>query len=204
MFETMTAYLSGLQSEGPSYYRAIPELSRAIGQFANDHSEDMGLYHYQSILEAAGIRWNFDSMVDADASSLDGKTVVALFLGAVRAERFSDGAFLEFVESGCVVKWLLRLQKLDLAERYRKHYRIFVSVAGGFTDSSKYEFVAEFADQKVASFYVQYMFGKERYQGKDIIIKEVDVDGFDPKDGRVDGVVTSLGEELSVEEYDFI
>ena len=138
MFETLTAYLSGLQSEGPSYYRAIPELTQAIGQFAKDHNEEMGLYHYQEILEAAGIRWEFDSMADADVSSLDGKTVAALLLGAVRAERFSDGAFLTFIESGCVVKWLLRLRELDRAEMHRRHYRVFVSEAGEFTDSSKY------------------------------------------------------------------
>ena len=48
------------------------------------------------------------------------------------------------------------------------------------------------------------MVGKKRYGGKDIIIKVVDSDGFSAKDGRVDGVISSLGEELHVEEYDFV
>ena len=46
------------------------------------------------------------------------------------------------------------------------------------------------------------MFGK--YKGKDIIIKAVDSNGIDPKDGRVDGVITSIGESLNVEEYEYI
>ncbi len=47
------------------------------------------------------------------------------------------------------------------------------------------------------------MFGKKRYSGKDIIIKMVDANHFDTKDGRVDGVISSIGEELHVEEYEF-
>ena len=47
------------------------------------------------------------------------------------------------------------------------------------------------------------MFGKNRYRGKDIIVKEVDADDFNPQSGKVDGVVSSLGEELDVEEYTF-
>ena len=49
-----------------------------------------------------------------------------------------------------------------------------------------------------------YMFGKSRYGGKDIIIKAVNVDGYDPQYGKVDGVVSSLGEELNVDDYEFV
>lgn len=82
-------------------------------------------------------------------------------------------------------------------------YRIFISEAGGFRDSSKYEYIAEFANPKAASNYVQYMYCKKDYKGKDIIIKAVDVNGVDPKDGRVDGVITSIGESLNVDEFEF-
>lgn len=84
------------------------------------------------------------------------------------------------------------------------HYRIFISEAGGFRNSSKYEFVAEFSAKKTTANYVKYMGGNIRYRGKDIIIKEIDADGCCAKDGRVDGVISALGEELHVEEYDFV
>lgn len=78
------------------------------------------------------------------------------------------------------------------------HYRIFMADAGGFRDPSKYEFIAEFADQKITSSYVQYMGGQKRYLGKDIIIKVVDIKGYDTADGKIDGVITALGEVLNV------
>ena len=84
------------------------------------------------------------------------------------------------------------------------HYRVFISRAGDFRDSNKYEFVAEFANIELAKKYVTYMFGKSRYGGKDIIIKAVNADGFDPQYGKVDGVVSSLGEELKVDDYEFV
>ena len=83
------------------------------------------------------------------------------------------------------------------------HYRVFISKAGDFRESKKYEFIAEFANRELATRYVTYMFGKNRYRGKDIIIKEVDADDFNPQSGKVDGVVSSLGEELHVEDYKF-
>ena len=52
-------------------------------------------------------------MEGADVSALDGKTVMALLVGAVRAERFCDGALLGFLESGCIGRWLRRLRQID-------------------------------------------------------------------------------------------
>ena len=224
MFETITAFLPKLQGtefgewivdkvndgspEHPkqfpfvAYGRTVTDLENAIYRFIDDHKE-MELTHYGDILAAAHIEWGSDSMKNADVSSLDGRTVMALLVGAVRAERFCDGALLGFCEDGCVAKWLQRLKAIDQSGENMTHFRIFISEAGGFRDSSKYEFVAEFASQKIASNYIRYMFGKKRYGGKDIIIKAVDADSFDPKDGRVDGVISSIGEELHVEEYEF-
>ena len=82
------------------------------------------------------------------------------------------------------------------------HYRVFVSAPGEFRDPTKYEFIAEFADQKEASHYVQYIGRKKRFSGKDIIIKAVDVETYDPADGHIDGVISAIGEVLNVEEYD--
>ena len=74
---------------------------------------------------------------------------------------------------------------------------------GLFQNSANYSFVAEFADQKLAAFYVQHMRGKKRYDGKDIIIREVTLPEIDPAEGRVDGVLTVTGEALPVDEYEF-
>ena len=52
-------------------------------------------------------------MKHADVSALGGRTVMALLVGAVRAERFCDGALLAFCEDGSVAKLLQRLKELD-------------------------------------------------------------------------------------------
>ena len=44
---------------------------------------------------------------------LDAKCVVALIYGAIRAERFCDGAILAFLKDGTIVRWLERLKTLD-------------------------------------------------------------------------------------------
>ena len=41
------------------------------------------------------------------------KCVVALIYGAIRAERFCDGAILAFLKDGTFVRWLERLKTLD-------------------------------------------------------------------------------------------
>ena len=73
----------------------------------------MELTRYGDILEKANIKWDAQSMKYADVSDLDGRTVMALLVGAVRAERFCDGALLAFCEGGNVAKWLQRLKELD-------------------------------------------------------------------------------------------
>ena len=52
-------------------------------------------------------------MQHAEVGMLDGKTVMALLLGTVRAECFCDGALLGFCKDGSVIKWLGRLKELD-------------------------------------------------------------------------------------------
>lgn len=84
------------------------------------------------------------------------------------------------------------------------NYRIFVADMGNFRDSSKYEFIAEFSNQKAAASYVQYIVGKKRYAGKDIIIRSVENASIDPSEGVVDGVISAMGEGLQISEYTFI
>jgi hypothetical protein len=39
--------------------------------------------------------------------------VIALLTGAVRVERFYNGALLYFFKEGCILRWLERLKEID-------------------------------------------------------------------------------------------
>ena len=134
MYESLTSFLPKLQGaeygewiidrendgspEHPkqfpfvAYGRTVTDLENAIYRFIDEHKE-MELTCYGDILENASIKWDAQSMKYADVSVLDGRTVMALLVGAVRAERFCDGALLAFCEGGNVAKWLQRLKELD-------------------------------------------------------------------------------------------
>lgn len=94
------------------YGDAVLELEQAIYDFEKLHPE-FELKRFNDILAASGIDWAAESMSDADVSALDGRTVAALILGAMRADRFCEGALLEFCESGCIARWLGRLKEID-------------------------------------------------------------------------------------------
>ena len=48
-----------------------------------------------------------------DVTRAEEKVVLALILGAFRAERFCGGALKSFLEKGCIQKWLKRLKEID-------------------------------------------------------------------------------------------
>ena len=135
MFECLTAFLPKLKTdEYGKWYEQRPEADgspehpfqwpfviyekvaedfvQEVYSFIDSH-QDMELNHYSAILEEKGIKWSSKEMIAADVSSLDEKTVMALIIGAIRAERFCDGALLEFFENGSIQKWLERLAELD-------------------------------------------------------------------------------------------
>ena len=78
-----------------------------------EKNKDFKLTRYGEILEKNGLEWGSKSMSEADVSSLDGQCIMALIMGAVRAERFCDGALLGFFKDGSIKKWLERLKKID-------------------------------------------------------------------------------------------
>lgn len=92
-----------------SYY--IQDLWDAIYRVVEGNPE-YDRMPYKDILEEKGIKWEWHSMEDADVSELDERTIVALLLGITRAERFCDGTFLGFINSGAVLRWLERLEEL--------------------------------------------------------------------------------------------
>ncbi len=99
-----------------AYDQEVIDLESAVYGFMDEHPE-MELTRYHEILESAGIKWSTESMENADVSLLDGKTTVALIVGAIRADRFCEGALLGFCKDGSIAKWLSHLQELDQETR---------------------------------------------------------------------------------------
>lgn len=125
MYESLTKYLDEFtgtefgtwiidkKNDGtPEHPLQFPfvNYSRVVDQFIDDvfsfvdKYEEVGLCSYQKVLEENGIKWNAQSMETA---------VVDLIYGAIRAERFCDGAILAFLKDGTIVRWLERLKTLD-------------------------------------------------------------------------------------------
>lgn len=95
-----------------NYRTTVADVEQAIYDFVDEHPE-YELTHYRDILERNGLEWGSQAMSGADVSELDGQAVMALLLGAVRAERFCDGALLGFFGDGSMRRWLLRLKEID-------------------------------------------------------------------------------------------
>ena len=135
MFETLTRHIPELQTsqfghwnEQPKdadgtdehpyvwphviYAPEIDQLMEDIGDFVETHPE-FELHEYSRILEENGLQWAADPLRSADVSDKDAKPVLALLIGAVRAERFCDGALLELLKNGSVEKWLRRLEEIE-------------------------------------------------------------------------------------------
>lgn len=94
------------------YPEVIYALERDIYLFEeqNPHYE-MKAYH--STLVEHNIDWGDQAMENVDVSNLEAKVVLALLLGAFRAERFCGGAIKEFLEKGCIQRWLERLKEIE-------------------------------------------------------------------------------------------
>ena len=95
-----------------SYSDMVNKLTDEIYNFEREHQE-YGLNRYGEILEENCIKWGSDSMSAVDVSKMNGRVVMGILMGAVRAERFCDGAFLGFLKDGSIKRWLERLQELD-------------------------------------------------------------------------------------------
>jgi len=77
------------------------------------NNKDMELARYRDILKDNGLEWATESMKNADVSNLNAQCVLALIIGAVRAEHSCVGALLDFFKSGCILKWLERLKSME-------------------------------------------------------------------------------------------
>lgn len=94
------------------YNEVVGGLTREIYAFADAHPEyDLG--RYGEILHKHGLDWSMKSMRAADVSGLDGQAVMALLVGAVRAEHYCTHPVLDLCEDGSIGRWLARLKELD-------------------------------------------------------------------------------------------
>lgn len=139
-----------------SYSGIVKKFMDAVYTFDKDHPE-YGLNRYSDILERNGIKWGSDSMDVVDVADKDGICVMALLLGAVRAERFCDGALLGFFKRGSIQRWLERLKEIG---------------AGG-TDKSRQIFDLErlpaiLAKPRMRSGIERYQFIMEKVQRVDV------------------------------------
>lgn len=95
-----------------AYSSLVSNFIDDVSGFVEDNPE-LHLNRYPDILEESGLEWSTQSMSGAIAEDLDAKVVCALIVGAVRAERFCDGALLNFFTNGSMMKWLHRLQEIE-------------------------------------------------------------------------------------------
>jgi len=94
------------------YSNIVTDFVDAVYEYV-DKFPKLNLTKYQEILNAHDISWGMDSMMNADVSSLDDQTVMALIMGAIRADRFCEGALLGFFKDGSMKRWLLRLKEIE-------------------------------------------------------------------------------------------
>lgn len=133
-FDVLTKYIAMIQSESIGkwivdnendgspehaiqipfvrYSNIIDAFQEDLYKFCDEHPEYEHT-RYNETLEKNCLEWNTESMQAADVSKLDAKCVIALLIGACRADRFCDGALLNFFESGCIINWLERLNNIE-------------------------------------------------------------------------------------------
>lgn len=95
-----------------NYSDIVSSFVQDVYKFMDDN-EDIELSYYGEILEKNGIDWDRNAIKDVDVYSKDAQCVLALIMGAVRSERFCDGELLYFFKSGCILKWLERLNNIQ-------------------------------------------------------------------------------------------
>lgn len=96
-----------------NYSELVHHFIDDVYAFADDN-KDFELNHYHDILKRNGLEWGSESINEVDVSRLDSKCIMALIMGAVRAERFCDGALLRFFRDDSIRKWLLRLKEINV------------------------------------------------------------------------------------------
>ncbi len=137
-FKVLTKYIDEFAADSPygtwlrggenewsfvGYDRLVIKFEDEFDQFAESHPEYQ-LTSYGEILDRNGLKWDNAQMRKATTDNLDAQCVLALIMGAIRAERFCNGALLEFFNDGYILKWLKRLREIDCQATPKKFSEI--------------------------------------------------------------------------------
>ena len=95
-----------------NYNELVESFVKEFYQFIENHPE-YELSDYSFILERNGLAWNSEAMCNANVDKLNEQCILALILGAIRADRFCEGSLLSFFEEGYILKWLKKLKSFD-------------------------------------------------------------------------------------------
>jgi ADP-ribosylglycohydrolase len=77
------------------------------------NNDEYALEKYADILKQNGLEWEEASLRNADVSEFDELAVLALVMGILRADHFSEGILGVFACEGILEKWLVRLKEID-------------------------------------------------------------------------------------------
>ncbi|MCR4646620.1 MAG: DUF6508 domain-containing protein [Oscillospiraceae bacterium] len=105
-----------IEFRGVNYSELVGEFCHALYRFCETNPE-FDVFDYQDVLSSNGISWDAYAMASADVATKDATCMIALLMGAVRAERFCEGALLDFFHNGSILRWLKRLQEIDKAHK---------------------------------------------------------------------------------------
>lgn len=125
--------------QGLAYNDVVDSFTADFHSFAMSHPEYQ-LTSYRSILESYGIQWDMESMRNVDVAALDEHGLLALLMGAIRADRFCEGALLGFFENGCILRWLKRLKSIDDSNLKSTVAEIYFRIGGFFGGHDTYHF----------------------------------------------------------------
>lgn len=78
-----------------------------------EKEKNKNLFDYVKVLHKYGIEYEQKLMKNVDVSELGAEPVLALILGIMRADHFSEGTLKEFIVKGYIYKWLKRLKEID-------------------------------------------------------------------------------------------
>jgi hypothetical protein len=95
-----------------NFNNTVTAFVEAMYRFVDAHPA-MDLQNYIAILEEAGLKWDYTIMSNTNVTDLTGRTVMALIIGTIRADRFCEGTLLSFFNEGHIIKWLQRLKQID-------------------------------------------------------------------------------------------
>lgn len=82
-----------------------------------------------------------------------------------------------------------------------KRIQIYTADSEQFYSISAHKFIAEFADDRTAKHYVDYLFKKTQGKHKAIIVKEYTL--MDRPQTELVAVIAETGESLPIDEYEF-